>query len=78
MVVKRNPPPSSKATGLGFADVVEQGSQSQYQVWITHRLVRRLKLNCLREHRREAVLVHILVPVVFVNLNFNAGSSGKT
>ena len=76
MVVERHPTAGFEAAGLGFADVVHERGEPQHEVRGDGRFVGGLQMNGLIQNR-EAVLVHVLVPMVLVDLEASAGTSGR-
>ncbi len=77
VVVEADPTGGLEAPGRGLADVVHQGGQPQHQVGAGHRAVRpRLEVDSLVQHG-QAVLVHVLVPVVLVDLQAQGRQLGQ-
>ena len=76
VVVEGHPAPCFVPTRFGLADVVEQGREAQDEVGAAGRIVARLKVDGLLEHR-ERVVVNVLVPMVLIDLEAQRGQFGQ-
>ena len=65
-----------EAAGLGLADVVHERGEPQHEVRGDGRFVGGLQMNGLIQNR-EAVLVHVLVPMVLVDLEGQRRDLGR-